>query len=260
MPRKKNEEKTESSKSKTPKTRLKAKAEDGTKPLKAAKPKVSAKEGLKTSVKKTPARTKKTATVSTPESGTLPSKKTGRTSRLPRFGQTQLVAFVRDPNCIFTYWEVTPESVEDVKRQLMHEYEGSSMVLRVLKSKADGTSELVEEIIVDRGEMNRYVNLEDAGGSYVLEIGHKASSGRFVVLARTLPIHTGPQAEYPAGAAEKAADGWDRPEEIQEYFSDEVIERSFEPGKKMFSADLAGHEALHRRRLGPQDRHAASRF
>ncbi len=40
--------------------------------------------------------------------------------------------------------------------------------------------------------MNRYVNLEEAGGSYMLEIGHKAPSGNFVALARTNPIQTGP--------------------------------------------------------------------
>jgi hypothetical protein len=179
---------------------------------------------------------------------------------LPRYGQTQLVAFVRDPNCIFTYWEVTPETVEEVRRQLMDEYEGSSMVLRVLRSKPDGTSELVEEIVVNRGEMNRYVNLQDAGGSYVLEIGHKAPSGRFVVLARTETIQTGAQFQTPGESGETHPEGWEMPEEIQDYFNEEIIENSFEPGKKFFSADLAGHAALHRRRLGPQDRHAASRF
>ena len=260
MPRKKNEEKAETSKSKTPKTRLKAKAETGSKQVKTPKSKSLPKEVAKTRAKKVSAKTKQTLEALTETKGSLSAKKSGRPARLPRLGQTQLVAFVRDPNCIFTYWEVTPETVEDVRRQLMHEYEGSSMVLRVLKTRADGTSELVEEITVDRGDMNRYVNLEESGGSYVLEIGHKAPSGRYVMVARTLTIHTGPQAESAAGTSPAGAGVWKRPDEIQDYFSDEIIEQSFEPGKKMFSADLAGHGALHRRRLGPQDRHAASRF
>jgi hypothetical protein len=50
------------------------------------------------------------------------------------------------------------------------------------------------------------------------------------------------------------------PVEIREYFNEEAIGQSFEPGKKLFSADLGGQAALHRRRLGPQDRHAASNF
>ena len=225
---------------KTPKPRAKA-------PAKSA-PKPRSKASFLTAKKATP--------VLAGASGLEPVKKPGRLSRLPRYGQTQLVAFVRDPNCVFTYWEVTPETVDEVRRQLMGEYEGSSMVLRVLKTKPDGTTQLLEEITVNRDEMNRYVNLAEAGGSYVLEIGQRTASGRYLVMARSNSIHTGSQA---VGAAEPDPEN-PMPDGIKDYFSEEVIEQSFEPGKKMFSADLAGHGALHRRRLGPQDRHAASRF
>jgi hypothetical protein len=242
MPLKKKKETSKTPARKTPKPRVKAKA-----PAKSAA-KLRSKVSLFTA--------KKTTSAPADVSGSQSVKKPGRPSRLPRYGQTQLVAFVRDPNCIFTYWEVTPETVEEVRRQLMHEYEGSSMVLRVLKTKLDGTTQLLEEITVNRDEMNRYVNLEGTGGSYVLEIGQRTASGRYLVLARSNSIQTGPQA-----AGEAGSDLENRmPDGIKDYFSEEIIEQSFEPGKKMFSADLAGHGALHRRRLGPQDRHAASRF
>lgn len=160
MPRKKTEKKTDTSTRKTPKSRLKVNAENKPKALKDSKPREKKVQSLP---KAASSQQKKTMAAPEEASGPQPVKKPGRPSRLPRYGQTQLVAFVRDPNCIFTYWEVTPETVEDVRRQLMHEYEGSSMVLRVLKSKQDGTAELLEEITVNRGEMNRYVNLEEAG-------------------------------------------------------------------------------------------------
>jgi hypothetical protein len=265
MPRKSKEETSPRTARKTPKTRVNVKSSEKPKAGKTlrttAKPAVTKEASTKKSgalSRKSTTREKKSPLAQPQETSVLAPKK-GARSRLPRFGQTQLVAFVRDPNCIFTYWEVTPETVEEVRRQLMDEYEGSSMVLRVLRSNPDGTSELLEEILVNQGEMNRYVNLEEAGGSYVLEIGHKAPSGRFVVLARTNPIQTGAQ-PVSAEPGETHPEGWEMPEEIRDYFGDETIENSFEPGKKFFSADLAGHAALHRRRLGPQDRHAASRF
>ncbi len=265
MPRKNQDEKKSTAR-KTSKPRVKASSEEKSKTPKpvrkktseSEKPKKLEKKAVSGSRKET-SHTKINARVPSGVSETPLDSKPKR-SRLPRYGQTQLVAFVRDPNCIFTYWEVTPETLADVRRQLMDEYEGSSMVLRLLRTKADGSTELLEEITVNPGEMNRYVNLEEAGGSYILEIGHKAPSGKFVALARTNSIQTGPSMGMgPDSAAERPGE-WSVPGEIQDYFSDEIIEQSFEPGKKFFSADLGGHAALHRRRLGPQDRHAASRF
>ncbi len=72
-----------------------------------------------------------------------------------------MVAFIRDPQCIFTYWEVTPESIEAVKQQLTDEYKDSSMVLRIFKTGPKGETELIQEIRVEPGEMNRYVELKD---------------------------------------------------------------------------------------------------
>jgi hypothetical protein len=130
------------------------------------------------------------------------------------------------------------------------------MFLRIFKKQPDGTSDFLYEIEVNPGEMNRYMNLEDDGGTYFLEIARKTSSGRYLVLSRSNEVNTGATAQtVPINDSI-----WEMPVEIREYFNDEIIEQSFEPGKKHFSADLGGHVALHRRRLGPQDRHAASRF
>src|SRR5262245_4292077 len=63
----------------------------------------------------------------------VPVEKPFHAPHLSRYGQTQLVAFVRDPRCVFTYWEVTPERIQEVKRELKDEFKGSSMVLRVFK-------------------------------------------------------------------------------------------------------------------------------
>jgi hypothetical protein len=183
-------------------------------------------------------------------------KKLLKTLRLPRFGKTQLLAFVRDLKTLFTFWEVSPQTAEEAKNELKDEYKGSSMFLRIFKKQPDGTSDFLYEIVVKQGEMNRYMNLEDDGGTYFVEIARKTYSGRYLVLARSNEVNTG--ATEPTVPINDSI--WEMPVEIREYFNDEIIEQSFEPGKKLFSADLGGHGALHRRRIGPQDRHAASRF
>jgi hypothetical protein len=198
---------------------------------------------------------KANAVIEIPAESIVP-KKSLKSFRLPRFGKTQLLAFVRDLKTLFTFWEVTPQTVEEVKHELKDEYKGSSMFLRVFKKLPDGTSEFLYEIEVKPGEMNRYMDLVEDGGIYFLEITQKTFSGRYLVLARSNEVNTGATAP----AVPQKDSQWEMPVEIREYFDDEITQQSLEPGKKLFSADLGGHGALHRRRLGPQDRHAASRF
>jgi Domain of unknown function (DUF4912) len=145
-----------------------------------------------------------------PSTGPLPSRKQG---------ETRVVAFVRDPQCVFTYWEVTPQSLESVKRQLMEEYRGSAMVLRVFKEGPWGQNEMVEEIQVRPGEMNRYLEMRDGAGIFFVEIGQKSPSGRVIPFARSNRIVTG----FPSGAVENApaaaGPDWSSPKAVSEYFS-----------------------------------------
>jgi hypothetical protein len=70
---------------------------------------------------------------------------------LPRHGETQIVAFIRDPQCVFTYWEVTPERLEEVKRDLREEFKDSYMVLRLFTVGPNGERILSDEIRIDPG-------------------------------------------------------------------------------------------------------------
>jgi hypothetical protein len=109
---------------------------------------------------------------------------------LPRQGETQLMAFIRDPQCVFTYWEVTPERLESVKRELKEEFKDSYMVLRLFHIAADGAKILFDEIRLEPGQMNRYVELKQSGNQFVLEIGQKTSTGRYVSYAQSNPVST----------------------------------------------------------------------
>ncbi|HVZ80717.1 MAG TPA: DUF4912 domain-containing protein [bacterium] len=180
--------------------------------------------------------------------------------RLPRKGETQMVAFVRDPNCIFTYWEVTPESAEEVRRQLMEEYPNSVMVLRLLRQDANGQMQLVQEIRVKPGEMNRYVDLAGDPGNFVVEIAQKAPSGKTVVYARSKPVHTGPGAPWTPGQVPDllGAPGEEIPRAFLDYFEEGEVESvRTHPAGVISSAEAFRLEVL--RRKGREDRYAASR-
>lgn len=231
-------------------TSAKAVAKNTAKPLvrKVAAPK---KEAVEPKTAKAP-RSKKTKTDKNDVGSPSPR-------RLPRKGETQMVAFVRDPNCIFTYWEVTPESAEEVRRQLMEEYPRSVMVLRLLRMGPNGQMELVQEIRVKPGEMNRYVDLEGEPGSFVVEIAQKALSGKTVVYARSQTIVTGgPSFSAPSAVADfLRAPGDEIPKAFLDYFEEgEVDQVLVHPAGVISSAEAYRLEVL--RKKG--DRYASSRL
>ena len=116
-------------------------------------------------------------------------------SKLPRMGETQVVSFLRDPHCLFTYWEVTPQEEERIRGELKAEYAGSRMGLRVFKDGVAGHNEMVYEFEVAPGEMNRYLELDGPGGTYFVEVGRKAGNGRWVPYARSNRVHTHPASD-----------------------------------------------------------------
>lgn len=129
------------------------------------------------------------------------------------------------------------------------------MVLRVFRTAPDGQSELIQEIRVEPGEMNRYVELKENSGSYFIEIAQKTASGRTVVYARSNRVMTGTAAESQGGQAAAGA-GWEAPAGILEYFSD--TEESTAP---LVTGGISSAEA-HRRTLARKkmDRYSASRM
>jgi hypothetical protein len=148
---------------------------------------------------------------------TASASKLSAWKKLPRIGETQMVAFIRDPRCIFTYWEVSPESVESVKKQLMEEYPGSSMALRVFKVHPDGNTEMLYEVDVEPGDRNRYLDLKEPGGKYYVEVVQKTASGRVVTYTRSNLVSTSQESLASSSSSDLQ---WAPPAGILEYFND----------------------------------------
>jgi hypothetical protein len=256
MPRKKKEtSETKPAAPRKPKTAVASSKKLAAKP--AAKPRA-----LKAAAPKKKAAEPKTAKAPRGKKAKIDKNEDASPSprRLPRKGETQMVAFVRDPNCIFTYWEVTPESAEEVRRQLMEEYPKSVMVLRLLRMGPNGQMQLVQEIRVKPGEMNRYVDLEGEPGSFVVEIAQKAPSGKTFVYARSQTIVTGGPAFSSSSSAVAdflASPGDEIPKAFLDYFEEgEVDQVLIHPAGVISSAEAYRMEVL--RKKG--DRYASSRL
>ncbi|HEY5039573.1 MAG TPA: DUF4912 domain-containing protein, partial [bacterium] len=180
MPQKKKEEVSLTAVSKSPAKR-KAKATSGAKSPRAASSAV--KKSPKKTLPKKPAirRTPKEivsvpARVSrAPGAPKLASLSSHKPSRIIRQGQTQMVTFIRDPHCLFTYWEISTESLEAMKRELQQGFAASFRVLKLFKIGPQGEEILVQEISVRPDEMNRYISLDETGGAYFLEVGQKSA-------------------------------------------------------------------------------------
>lgn len=176
-----------------------------------------------------------------------------RPFRVKRQGQTQMVAFIRDSHCLFSYWEISAESVDASQGHFKHEFGNSFRVLRVFKIGLCGEKILIEEIRIPTDEMNRYIQLQDSGGSYILEVGQKSVSGRYFMFARSNKVTTA------IGSLSPITDPkWEPPAGILEYF-DEGVEETLESEKKVFSAPLSQGRGPSRRKFG-RGRHAASNF
>jgi hypothetical protein len=194
-------------------------------PKKETVKKPSAKVKSKTLPKSSPVKKAPRASKAVKSLDAAPPTKNGFVS-LPRHGETQIVAFVRDPQCVFTYWEVTLERLEEVKKELKEEFKDSHMVLRLFTIGPNGERILSDEIRIEPGQVNRYVELSQTGGSYVLEIAQKTGAGRYVTYAQSNPVFTAVQpyaansldAQDPISAAEVS-------QEMLDYF----YEQGYDP-------------------------------
>ena len=133
---------------------------------------------------------------------------------------------------------------------MMGEYKESAMVLRLFRTGPGGQAELIQEIRVEPGEMNRYVELkEGASGSYFIEIAQKTASGRMVIYARSNKVMTGTFAGGDNGPSGSSAPQWETPAGLLEYFN-EVEEAADVSALRGLSSAEAHRKGLLRRQMG----------
>jgi hypothetical protein len=178
--------------------------------------------------------------------------------RAPRPLRDRMVLMVRGPHWLHVFWEITPRSVERAQAALGADWHTARPMLRVLQvdsgMRTSPSERVVREIEIHGGVKNWFIDVREPLRCRV-EIGYRATSGRFHGLARsntvstpapsqgdTLDTHWGDLVEQ----CEKiyAMSGGFSPEnnstELQELF-EERLQRSLTPNASRGDTVLADH-------------------
>ena len=115
---------------------------------------------------------------------------TPKTPELPDdYGDNRIVLMVRDPEWLFTYWELRQDVIDSTRNTLVPLAEGAKTILRVYD---------VTDIIFNGYNAHKYFDIEVAGGarswyihagepnrSFCVDIGFLAPDGTFRILSRS---------------------------------------------------------------------------
>ncbi|HBB67304.1 MAG TPA: hypothetical protein DCZ93_08395 [Elusimicrobia bacterium] len=106
------------------------------------------------------------------------------------YGVTMAALMPRDPNWMFVYWEITPNSKARLARERGHDiFEKGRQVLRVYDmAHVDGQAGKYFDIPVMLDANNWYIHVEDGGGSYCCELGLALPDGDFIGIVKTNPV------------------------------------------------------------------------
>lgn len=108
----------------------------------------------------------------------------------------RLVLLVRDPYWLQVTWSVTRQSVRRAEAALAEHWHTAVPILRLLEVESGQTTStterLVREIEVHGGVTNWYIDVTHPPQSYRVELGYRATNGRFFSICRSNIVHTPP--------------------------------------------------------------------
>ncbi|MGI6065653.1 MAG: DUF4912 domain-containing protein [Bacillota bacterium] len=122
-----------------------------------------------------------------------PVNKKPLTPELPsKYQESKLALLVQNPNCIFAYWELSDDHLENLHQQYGSEWVNGSARLKVFHATdAAGTSfhEILQFDLPSQSN-NYYIQVPYPGQSYFVELGKVLASGRYIMLLRSETVTT----------------------------------------------------------------------
>ncbi len=116
----------------------------------------------------------------------------GPRSRRPE--KDRIVLLVRDAYWLHAYWEVTRQSVLRARAAMAEHWHTAQPILRLVQMDHGATTSSAERVVRDvpihSGVSNWYIDVEDPPGSFRVDIGYLAESGRLYTLARSNIVTT----------------------------------------------------------------------
>ncbi|HBL12506.1 MAG TPA: Rho termination protein [Cyanobacteria bacterium UBA11162] len=107
------------------------------------------------------------------------------------YGESRIVLMPRDPQWAYTYWDIPNDHKEDSRRQ-----GGQQLALRIY-DVTDINIEYqsphsIQEYPCDELAREWYLPIPVSDRDYVVDIGYRCADGRWLVLARSKPVHIPP--------------------------------------------------------------------
>jgi hypothetical protein len=118
-----------------------------------------------------------------------------RENELPAgYGTGRLVLTPRDPHCLYACWDLTAEQQRLCNSNSTHHH----LLIRLHQGAVSGSP--VNEVHVHPESRHWFIHVEQAGRTYVAELGYSPSEGQFRTVAVSEPVATPPDvaAEEPA--------------------------------------------------------------
>lgn len=107
------------------------------------------------------------------------------------YGESRIVLMPRDPQWAYTYWDVSNERKEDLRRQ-----GGQQLALRLYDVTDIDLSyqspHNIQEYLCDELAREWYLPIPVSDRDYVIDIGYRCFDGRWLVLSRSVPVRVPP--------------------------------------------------------------------
>ena len=103
-----------------------------------------------------------------------------------KYADDKIVLMTRDPHWCYVYWDMSLSLMESKAKAINEKYDLILRVYDITDVNFNGSnSHKFVDIQVNGEAGNWYINVWDAGRSYIVDIGYKTISGKFILLARS---------------------------------------------------------------------------
>ncbi len=144
------------------------------------------------------------------------------------YGKNRLITLVRDPEWLYTFWDLAPDSINDIKKAMgPREFNESKKVLRIYDNAGVKTDDYSEIELTDTAS-SWYIHV-NAEKNYFLELGYLSKKGEFYKLAASESV-----AAPASGVSELDDEKW----MIKDGVFEKIYELSGGSTLGMSSADL----------------------
>ena len=107
------------------------------------------------------------------------------------YGESRIVLMPRDPQWAYTYWDIPSEHKEELRHQ-----GGQQLALRIYDvtdiNLEYQSPHSIQEYPCDELAREWYLPMPVSDRDYVVDIGYRCADGRWLVLARSAPVHVPP--------------------------------------------------------------------